>query len=41
CLVLFSKINGKSIAMVFLNSAGKSGRLIDAIAVKNYIQKLG
>ncbi|MCC2625901.1 MAG: peptidase [Burkholderiales bacterium] len=40
CLVLFSKIEGKSIVMVFLNSAGKSGRLVDAIAVKNYIQKI-
>jgi len=40
CLVLFSKIDGKSIVMVFLNSAGKSGRLVDAIAVKNYIQKI-
>lgn len=40
CLVLYSKINGKSIVMVFLNSAGKSGRLVDAIAVKNYIQKI-
>jgi len=40
CLVLFSKVGGKSIVMVFLNSAGKSGRLVDAIAVKNYIQKI-
>lgn len=40
CLVLFSKVAGKSIVMVFLNSAGKSGRLVDAIAVKNYIQKI-
>jgi D-alanyl-D-alanine endopeptidase (penicillin-binding protein 7) len=40
CLVLFSKIGGKSIVMVFLNSAGKSGRLVDAIVVKNYIQKI-
>lgn len=40
CLVLYSKINGKAIVMVFLNSAGKSGRLVDAIAVKNYIQKI-
>lgn len=40
CLVLYSMIDSKPIIMVFLNSAGKSGRLIDAIAVKNYIQKL-
>lgn len=40
CLVLYSKINDKSIVMVFLNSAGKSGRLIDAMAVRNYIQKI-
>lgn len=40
CLVLYSMINKQPIIMVFLNSAGKSGRLIDAVSVKNYIQKL-
>jgi len=40
CLVLYSHVDGKPIIMVFLNSTGKSGRLVDAIAVKNYIQKI-
>ena len=39
CLVLYSIIKNRPIIMIFLNSSGKSGRLIDAIAVKNYIQK--
>lgn len=37
CLVLYSLVGKKPIIMVFLNSSGKSGRLIDAMAVKNYI----
>lgn len=40
CLVLYSIIDKKPIIMVFLNSAGKSGRLLDAMSVKNYIQKI-
>lgn len=40
CLVLYSVINGQAIIMVFLNSAGKSGRLLDAMTVKNYIRKI-
>lgn len=40
CLVLYSMVGKQPIIMVFLNSAGKSGRLIDAVSVKNYIQKL-
>lgn len=40
CLVLYSTIAGQPIIMVFLNSAGKSGRLIDAMAVKNYIKRI-
>lgn len=40
CLVLYSLVDKQSVIMVFLNSAGKSGRLIDAITVKNYIQSL-
>lgn len=40
CLVLYSIINKKPIIMVFLNSVGKSGRLLDAMSVKNYIQRL-
>ncbi|MFN7093889.1 MAG: serine hydrolase, partial [Burkholderiales bacterium] len=39
CLVLYSMIGKRPIIMIFLNSAGKSGRLIDAIAVRNYIQR--
>lgn len=38
CLALYSIINNKPIVMIFLNSTGKSGRLIDAMIVKNYIQ---
>ena len=40
CLVLYSIINNRPIVMIFLNSNGKSGRLVDAIAAKNYINKL-
>lgn len=40
CLVLYSIVGKQPIIMVFLNSVGKSGRLIDAIAVKNYVQSL-
>lgn len=39
CLVLYSVINSQPYAMVFLNSAGKSGRVLDAQAVKNYISR--
>lgn len=39
CLVLYSFINKKPIIMVFLNSSGKNGRLIDAMSVRNYISK--
>ena len=39
CLVLYSIVSGQPIIMVFLNSAGKGGRLVDAVAVKNYIRK--
>ncbi len=37
CLAIYSIVNNKPIIMVFLNSAGKSGRLIDAMTIKNYI----
>ena len=37
CLVLYSVINSQPYAMVFLNSSGKSGRVLDAQATKNYI----
>ena len=40
CLALYSIINNKPIVMVFLNSAGKSGRLIDAMTIKNYVKKI-
>ncbi len=40
CLVLYSIVDNRPIVMVFLNSAGKSGRLVDAIAVKNYVDKM-
>ncbi len=40
CLALYTTINGRSVVMVFLNSAGKSGRVIDAISVSKYIGKL-
>lgn len=39
CLVLYSIIKNRPIIMIFLNSSGKSGRLLDAITVKNYIQQ--
>jgi D-alanyl-D-alanine endopeptidase (penicillin-binding protein 7) len=39
CLVLYSLVDKQPIIMVFLNSAGKSGRLLDAIAVKNYLER--
>ena len=40
CLALYSIVNNKPIVMVFLNSSGKSGRIIDAITVKNYVQSM-
>ncbi len=40
CLALYSIINNKPIVMVFLNSAGKSGRLLDAMTIKNYVKKI-
>lgn len=40
CLVLYSIVSGEPIIMVFLNSNGKGGRLVDAIAVKNYVKGL-
>lgn len=38
CLVLYSIINARPIIMVFLNSTGKSGRVIDALTMKNFIE---
>lgn len=37
CLVLYSMVNNTPVIMVFLRSIDKSGRLLDAIAVKNYV----
>jgi D-alanyl-D-alanine endopeptidase (penicillin-binding protein 7) len=39
CLVLYTMIENKPIIMAFLNSSGKSGRLLDALTVKAYIEK--
>lgn len=39
CLALYSIVDNKPIVMVFLNSAGKSGRIIDAMTVKNYVEQ--
>lgn len=40
CLVLYSVVGNRPVIMVFLNSSGKSGRLVDAMAVKRYVQNL-
>lgn len=40
CLVLYCIVNNRPIVMVFLNSSGKGGRLMDALTVKNYINHL-
>lgn len=40
CLALYTVIDGREVVMVFLNSAGSSGRVVDALAVKHYIMKL-
>jgi D-alanyl-D-alanine endopeptidase (penicillin-binding protein 7) len=39
CLVLYAMVDNRPIAMVFLNSS-KSGRLVDAMAVKAYIDRM-
>jgi D-alanyl-D-alanine endopeptidase (penicillin-binding protein 7) len=39
CLALYTMVENHPIAMVFLNSSGKSGRLIDAMSVSNYIAR--
>ena len=38
CLAIYSIIDNKPIVMIFLNSSGKSGRIIDAMAVKNFVE---
>lgn len=40
CLVLYAMVDNRPIVMVFLNSAGKSGRLVDAMAVKRYVDAM-
>lgn len=39
CLVLYIMVGKVPVIMVFLNSSGKNGRILDAIATKNYIQR--
>jgi D-alanyl-D-alanine endopeptidase (penicillin-binding protein 7) len=39
CLVLYAMVDNRPIAMVFLNSS-KSGRLVDAMAVKSYVDRM-
>lgn len=40
CLVLYAIVDKRPIVMVFLNSSGKSGRLIDAMTVKSYVDRM-
>ena len=40
CLVLYAIVDNRPIVMVFLNSSGKSGRLIDAMTVKSYVDRM-
>ncbi len=39
CLAIYTIVEGKPYIMVFLNSAGKNGRIIDAMAMRNYIAR--
>lgn len=39
CLVLYAMVDKTPVIMVFLNSSGKNGRILDAIATRNYIRK--
>jgi len=38
CLVLYTIIRNTPIIMIFLNSPGNSGRMLDALAIKNYLE---
>ena len=40
CLVLYAIVDNRPIVMVFLNSSGKSGRLIDAMTIKSYVDRM-
>lgn len=39
CLTIYTIVEGKPYIMVFLNSAGKNGRILDAMAMRNYIAR--
>lgn len=39
CLTIYTVVENKPYVMVFLNSAGKSGRVVDAMAMRNYIAR--
>lgn len=40
CLVLYAIVDHRPIVMIFLNSSGKSGRLVDAMTVKGYVDRM-
>lgn len=40
CLVLYAMVDKTPVIMIFLNSSGKNGRILDAIATRNYIRKI-
>lgn len=40
CLVLYAVVDNRPIAMAFLNSVGKNGRLVDAMAVERYVDQM-
>ena len=39
CLVMVTRIDGRDVAMVFLNSQGRYSRIGDAVRVRNYLEK--
>lgn len=39
CLVLVTRIDGRDVAMVFLNSQGRYSRIGDAVRVRQYVEK--
>ena len=41
CLTIYTIVNNQPYVMVFLNSAGKSGRVVDALTMRNYIARQG
>lgn len=40
CLVLYAVVDKRPIVMTFLKSAGKGGRLVDAMAVERYVDQM-